>query len=282
MGKGTTMGWMGWRMMETAVCVPRGRGSPNFFMEASSRGEQVTVPARKQMSCRYLWLGLVGSPLMAGCVQSPLSTMAPASEVARSVATLWWSMAAGTGVILLLMVVLALWALRLNPPQSPHRRGVRVLLIAGGLILPSVTIILLLAFGLRLNEAQWPPQARAEAQEAFHVDVIAHQWWWEMRYPGLESRTVNVLHVPAGVPIHLRIMSNDVIHGFWVPRVSGKLDAVPGRINRLRLFVDEPGEYAGVCVEYCGEGHASMPFTLVAHPADNREALQQAVRRAAQ
>ena len=164
-------------------------------------------------------------------------------------------------------------------------------------MLPSVVIAALLVFGLRLDQAQWPPGARAEAATAFHVDVIAHQWWWEARYPGWEERvaaarraqgartaqtdqtdgaaagnaplsTVNVMHVPAGVPIHLRIMATDVIHGFWVPRIAGKLDAVPGRVNRLRLLVDEPGEYAGVCAEYCGEGHAGMRFTLIAHPPD--------------
>lgn len=190
----------------------------------------------------------------------------------RSVAALWWTMAAGTGVILLLMVVLAILAVRRNPPHAPGPRGMRILLVAGGLMLPGVVIAALLAFGLRLDEAQWPPGARAEADRAFHVDLIAHQWWWEVRYPeraGNEAgRTVNVMHVPAGVPVHLRILSSDVIHGFWVPRLAGKLDAVPGKVNRIRLMVEEPGEYAGVCVEYCGDGHTAMRFTLVAHPPD--------------
>jgi len=239
-------------------------------------------------------------------------------------------MAIGTGVVLLLMVVLAALALRRNPPRPAEWRGTRVLLIAGGLMLPTAVISALLMFGLRLDEAQWPPGVRAEASQAFHVDVIAHQWWWEVRYPGLAVsgaamaarpsaaskneassegparsaadgvrgveargsgegvrdaealRTINVLHVPAGVPIHLRITASDVIHGFWVPRIAGKLDAVPGRVNRLRLMVDEPGEYAGVCAEYCGEGHAHMPFTLVAHSPDDMSGLLEALREDAQ
>ncbi len=165
-------------------------------------------------------------------------------------------------------------------------------------MLPGTVIAVLLLFGLKLDEAQWPPGSEAEADRAFHVDVVAHQWWWEARYPGIVAkaqapaglpavipedeappggkplsegdtlRTVNVIHVPAGVPIHLRIMASDVVHGFWVPRIAGKLDAVPGRVNRIRLMVDEPGEYAGICAEYCGDGHAGMRFTLIAHPAD--------------
>ena len=251
----------------------------------------------------------VGLPLLSGCIETPLSTMAPASEVTRSVATLWWIMAGGTGVILLLMVVLAILAIRGNAPQEPGRRGMRALLIGGGLMLPTAAIIGLLAYGLRLDEAQWPPITRSEAAEAFHVDVVAHRWWWEVRYPGLEAnqpvppaapavipeteppaggaegrapRTINVVHVPAGVPIHVRLMSSDVIHAFWVPRISGKLDAVPGRVNRLRMMVDEPGEYAGACAEFCGEGHAHMHFTLIAHAAENMEQVLASLREAGQ
>lgn len=264
----------------------------------------------EQSACRRRYGGIAAAAviLLTGCVETPLSTMAPASDVARSVAVLWWAMAAGTGVVLLLMVVLAALALRRNPPKAPGPRGVRVLLIAGGLMLPTVVIAALLAYGLRLDEAQWPAITRSEADRAFHVDVIAHRWWWEVRYPDLQAdtpvppaeppiipaeeaapggsdgrapRTVNVVHVPAGVPIHVRIMSSDVIHGFWVPRISGKLDAVPGRVNRLRLMVDEPGEYAGVCAEFCGEGHAHMPFTLIAHNAENMDAILLSLREGA-
>ena len=267
--------------------------------------------AIEQPTCRRrsLLAFMASVPLLAGCIETPLSTMAPASEVTRSVATLWWTMAAGTGVILLLMVVLAAIALRRNPPQSPGRRGMRALLVGGGLVLPSVVIISLLSYGLRWDEAQWPSITRSEAAQAFHVDVIGHRWWWEVRYPGLEAdqfvqpaampvipdkeappggpggrapRTVNVVHVPAGVPIHVRLMSSDVIHAFWVPRLSGKLDAVPGKVNRLRLMVDEPGEYSGACAEFCGEGHAHMHFKLIAHAAEDMEQVLVSLREAEQ
>lgn len=201
-------------------------------------------------------------------------------------------MAAGAGVVLLLMVILAVLAIRQNPPAAPGPRGMRMLLIGGGLLLPSSVIAALLFFGLRLDEAQWPPVTRREAPQAFHVDVVAHQWWWEVRYPGVPAadpvapapalRSINVLHVPAGVPVHVRIMAADVIHGFWVPRIAGKLDAVPGKVNRIRLMVDEPGEYAGVCAEYCGEGHANMPFTLVAHPPGELPAVFEVLRQESQ
>src|SRR5690606_30660635 len=91
-------------------------------------------------------------------------------------------------------------------------------------------------------------------------------------------RTINVLHVPAGVPIHVRIMASDVIHSFWVPRIAGKLDAVPGKVNRLRLMIDEPGEYAGVCAEFCGDGHTSMRFNVIAHSLEDLESALAALQ----
>lgn len=237
---------------------------------------------------------LGGVPMLAGCLHGPLSTLDPASAVTRSVATLWWVMAAGTGFILIAMLALGVWAvLRSRHVEASAPRSAPWLLIGGGLVLPGAVIAALLAYGLRLDEVQWPPGARAEAQQAFHVDLVAHRWWWEARYPGAAGggkhgagvasesrgmlRTVNAVYVPAGVPVHLRIFSTDVIHGFWVPRIAGKLDAVPGRINRIRLLVEAPGEYAGICAEYCGEGHAHMQFTLIAlAPAELSRRLAEA------
>src|SRR5690606_27171942 len=117
----------------------------------------------------------------------PLSTLQPASDVTRSVALLWWAMAIGTGVVLLLVVVLAGLALRNDPPRAPGKRGVRILLIAGGLVLATSVMVALLVYALRLDEAQWAPVTRVEAAQAFHVDVIAHRWWWEVRYPGVPA-----------------------------------------------------------------------------------------------
>lgn len=271
------------------MAVVRGRaGQP----ERAVKRETVVQLAGGGLSCvgsgasaRVLRGALVAALvlLQTGCIEGPLSALAPASSVARSVAALWWAMAAGSGVILACMVALAWWAVRSRPEGAGARRGMRRLLIGGGLLLPGSVIAALLVFGLRMDEAQWPSVTRSEAARAFHVDIVAHRWWWEARYPATEAgaarRSVNVLYVPAGVPVHLDIRASDVIHAFWVPRIAGKLDAVPGRVNRLRLLVDEPGEYAGICAEYCGEGHAQMRFTLIVLEPD---ALQKRLAEAAE
>src|SRR5690606_41401408 len=78
------------------------------------------------------------------------------------------------------------------------------------------------------------------------VDVVAHRWWWEFRYPKLgdDARTMNEIHVPAGVPVHLRLMSSDVIHAFWVPRVAGK-DRKSTRLNSSHVKIS----YAVFCLK---------------------------------
>ncbi|HEX2148062.1 MAG TPA: cytochrome c oxidase subunit II, partial [Pseudorhizobium sp.] len=96
---------------------------------------------------------------------------------------------------------------------------------------------------------------------------------WEFRYPTMEGgpSTVGILHIPAGRTIEVAVESADVIHSFWIPRLAGKIDAVPGHTNYLRLRADRPGRYGGQCSEYCGVGHAAMDFEVRAHAAEDYE-----------
>ena len=94
--------------------------------------------------------------------------------------------------------------------------------------------------------------------------VIAHQWWWEVRYPPSGVVTANEIHIPAGRKLLVRLESADVIHDFWVPALSRKMDMIPGQPNHLWLESDQPGVFAGTCSEFCGAEHAWMRFTVVA------------------
>jgi cytochrome c oxidase subunit 2 len=95
-------------------------------------------------------------------------------------------------------------------------------------------------------------------------------WRWEFGYPDLgpEVATAGTLHVPAGGVVEVRVTSSDVVHSFWIPRLAGKIDAVPGHVTVLRIKADVPGRYAGICAEYCGTGHAGMRFAVEAHPPE--------------
>lgn len=107
----------------------------------------------------------------------------------------------------------------------------------------------------------------------FTVEVTGHQWWWGVRYQDkVVSRsfeTANEIHIPTGQPVRVTLWSEDVIHSFWVPALSGKTDTIPGQHNETWLEADKPGVYRGQCTEYCGQQHAHMGFTVVAQsPAD--------------
>lgn len=104
------------------------------------------------------------------------------------------------------------------------------------------------------------------------VIVRGHQWWWEVVYPKRGFATANELHIPVGQKVHLQIESADVIHDFWVPELSRKVDMIPGKENHLVFEVEEPGQYEGACAEYCGTQHAWMRLEVFARPPDEHEA----------
>jgi cytochrome c oxidase subunit 2 len=125
---------------------------------------------------------------------------------------------------------------------------------------------------------------------ALYVRVIGRQWWWEYSYDYFNGDelgfvTANELHVPAGTPavvedgvekkpavthrVYLTLQSADVCHSFWVPRLAGKTDLIPGRDNRMVFFTDRPGLYVGQCAEYCGTQHANMLLRVYVESPDD-------------
>jgi cytochrome c oxidase subunit 2 len=104
------------------------------------------------------------------------------------------------------------------------------------------------------------------------INVTGQQWWWEYDYPvqdgcgGITEPIVTSGQIvfPAGEKVLLRITSRDVIHSFWIPKLNGKRDAVPGRVHTLRMEADQPGLYAGQCTEFCGLSHAYMRMEAIA------------------
>jgi len=100
------------------------------------------------------------------------------------------------------------------------------------------------------------------------VVVIGHQWWWEVHYPRSGAVAANEIHIPVGRRLLVRIESADVVHDFWVPRLTRKVDMVPGHPNHLWLEAAAPGVYRGTCAEFCGAQHAHMRFLVVAQPPE--------------
>jgi cytochrome c oxidase subunit 2 len=199
--------------------------------------------------------------VLAGCT-GELSALDPAGPRAANLATLWWVMLAGSVVLFgLVMALFALsylrrdWISRITPGQW---------IVGGGLVLPIPVLILLTGTALVLGEQLLP-----HGSAAVRVEAEARRWAWQFSYPGATMGPSETLHIPAGEAVDIVVTSVDVIHSLWVPRLGGKIDAIPGHTNVIRLEADRPGIYWGQCAEYCGVGHDGMQFRVEAHePAD--------------
>lgn len=175
-------------------------------------------------------------------------------------------MLAGAGALCLL--VFGLLTVALLRPAMRGKRNEKLWLGWLGVAMPSAVLAGLLIFALVLMGRQLPDADSG----AVTVAVEARQFAWTFTHeragaaPMVEEA---VLNIPAGRPVDLEITARDVIHSFWIPRLAGKMDAIPGHVNRLRIIADAPGGYRGICAEYCGVGHKGHGFDVVAHDAES-------------
>lgn len=203
----------------------------------------------------------------------------PAGPSAQAIALVWWWM---LGVAVVVVVgVMAVWWLAMRRGRHARegatddvaaRHGLRWM-VGGGIVLPSVAITALLLFGSSAGFHQLPlplawTGAAGSGEAPMRVNVLARQWAWELEYPESGVQLVNELRMPVGLPVDFHVTSDDVIHSFWVPRLGGKIDAIPGRTNVVRLQADLAGTFRGQCAEFCGLHHAHMVMTVIAMPAD--------------
>ncbi|WP_108523447.1 cytochrome c oxidase subunit II, partial [Bradyrhizobium algeriense] len=115
----------------------------------------------------------------------------------------------------------------------------------------------------------------AHKDGALTLLVTGQQWWWEVTYedpqPNRVFTTANEIHIPVGEPVLIKLESSDVIHSFWVPSLTGKMDAITGRQNLIQIQADRPGVYRGQCAEYCGLQHAHMGLLVIAESKEDFE-----------
>ena len=189
-----------------------------------------------------------------------LSTLDTAGRDAQQIAYLFWVMAAGAAVIWLGVTALALYAMRERRSLWSPARGYR-LIVGGGVVLPTVVLGALLGFGL----PGLTPLLETPRPGALTIAVSGEQWWWRVRYLLPSGQTVelaNEIRLPVGEHAEIQLTSDNVIHSFWIPSISGKVDMIPGRTTRLSLEPTRIGTFRGTCAEYCGASHALMGFSV--------------------
>ncbi len=196
---------------------------------------------------------------VTGCT-GELSVLDPAGPHAASVARLWWVMLGGAGLLAALVFALLALAIVRRRREDAVRPGRWI--VGLGLVMPCAVLSALLGYALVVGGGILPTPAPGTVE----IGVQARRYAWDFRHPGGRVET-GVLHIPAGRPVDLVITSADVIHSVWIPRLAGKMDAIPGHANRLRIVAARPGRYRGECAEYCGTGHRDHGFAVIAHDA---------------
>jgi cytochrome c oxidase subunit 2 len=224
----------------------------------------------------------------AGCTGLQ-AAMDPAGTNARHVSRLWWffcTIGIVTYVVTMAFVILSIRKRRRLAPQAGEGAAVaapeivseqkreRKLSTVVSVSVGMTTVILLVLMFAEFYTARALAGLSADPN-AMKVRVIARQWWWEFRFEERPTSEIviaaNEIHIPVGRTVQFDLESPDVIHSFWVPKLSGKKDIIPGHGASLYVKAEQPGTYFGQCAEFCGYQHAKMRFIVVADPPEEFE-----------
>ena len=253
-----------------------------------TRIQEIQHTLRPQISKkRSVWL-IIGSALLflSGCapvqtdrdIPSALDTRGP---VASTIANEWWIQFTLGTIVALVVFGILFYILNARIERNRLARDVDVIITPsgqgrtwiwwGGIIIPIIILAVLLGVSMYSHITLAAPPDTPTVS----IEVIGHRWWWEVRYPEDDFVTANQLHIPTGQSVEIHLTSADVIHSFWVPQLTGKMDLVPGEINTIWIQADDTGVFRGICAEFCGMQHANMHFLVVAETPEAFEAWRQ-------
>jgi cytochrome c oxidase subunit II len=204
--------------------------------------------------------------------QSPTSIFNPAATPAHSIFGLSMLVLSVTLAIFLIVGGLLVYALirfrhrSTDSDREPAQIYGSTQIELSWTVIPILIVVMLF---LTTTRVILGTEAIPKPASAVDVIVIGHQFWWEYRYPGLGVVTANELHVPVSdpaspTPTYLTMSSADVSHSFWVPRLAGKMDVIPNRVNTMWIDPEQAGLYLGQCAQYCGTQHAKMLLRVYA------------------
>src|ERR1700676_92163 len=208
---------------------------------------------------------------------------APASTPAKSIADLSVFVLVITGIIFVVVFALLVYSVvkfrgrAMDAGREPaHVYGSAQIELAWTIIPILIVVVLFLATARVIHAIQDAPKPA----KAMEVTEIGHQFWWEFRYPGMGVVAANELHVPVSdsahpTPTFLKLLSADTDHSFWVPRLAGKTDLIPNRVNNMWIDPHDAGVYVGQCAQYCGIQHAKMLLRVY---VDSRDRFDKWVR----
>jgi cytochrome c oxidase subunit II len=236
------------------------------------------------VSAEWKCLAALALPL-AGSMEMQ-SALDPAGPQAARIHDLWWLMFAVCTAVFLAVVGVLLYAILHSRPDEadvagPEAERRMTTVVTGATAMTVVILFALLVVSIFAGRGLSTPSA----PDPVTLEVIGHQWWWEVHYvdavPSQRIVTANEMHIPVGRPVVLQLTSQDVIHSFWAPNLRGKRDLIPGHTTTISFQADKPGVFRGQCAEFCGYQHAHMAFLIVAESPDQFAAWLDEQRRPA-
>ena len=222
--------------------------------------------------------GVAATTVLAGCASdAPQDTWKPAGPNAQMIQDLQWPIFLTAGIVgVIVMAFIAFCVIKYRdrgqaiPDQAHGKAWLEYLFIAIPAVILAAIAIPTVGVVMALNDTD---------DTECVINVTGQQWWWEYDYEVGADGTIcgfapsevaaspiitsGQLVIPADTKVLLRGTSRDVIHSYWIPRLNGKRDMVPGRVHFLRLESGTPGIYAGQCTEFCGLSHANMRMETV-------------------
>jgi cytochrome c oxidase subunit II len=235
--------------------------------------KELVVSFWRQMFASQGWCGFAAI-ILSALVADPTSIFEPAGTPARSIFSLSMLVLAITAAIFLIVAGILAYVLvkyrarasngqgEQEPPQIYGSNQIEL----SWTVIPILIVVMLF---LATTRVIYTTEHAQRPTNALDVTVVGHQFWWEYRYPQLGVVTANELHVPVSDPVHplptyLTMSSADTDHSFWVPRLAGKMDLIPNKVNIMWIDPQRKGLYLGQCAQYCGVQHAKMLIRVYA------------------
>jgi len=174
----------------------------------------------------------------------------------------------GLTVVVLLIVGFSILYHRKRHPKAVQIEG-STLLETTWTIIPLGLFLVVFVWGALIYFRVYTPP-----ENAMNIYVVGKQWMWKAEHPGGQHE-IDALHIPAGVPIQLTLISQDVFHSFSIPAFRVKREVIPGRYTSVWFQPTQVGTYHLFCSQYCGTGHSQMIGSIyVMRPEDYRKWLQ--------
>ena len=229
--------------------------------------------ARRRLNATKVAMTVFGFSFLASCAKdAPQDTWQPAGPNAEQIDNLQRPVFYVAGVVGVIVFAAVAWVMyryrdrgQAIPEQTHGKPAVEIVL---------TVIPVLILLGVAVPTAGTIFKLAKTSDTEMTINVTGQQWWWEYDYPASGSNieqygitapivTAGQLVIPENTKVLLRVTSRDVIHSYWIPKLNGKKDSVPGRVHLLRMEGSKPGIYAGQCTEFCGLSHSYMRMEAV-------------------